>query len=393
MTPLSTSEEFRALRERVQAVGVEVIRPAAADVDRRSRFPEEAIAALRKERVLGAAIPKTLGGLGLSLEQVSALCTAIGQHCAASAMIFAMHSIQVACMARHGAESPFFRAYLTECAEKQLLIASVTSEVGVGGDMRSSIACVRREGPRAQVEKAASVVSYGEHADALLLTARRGPDAPANDQALVLLRKGEYTLTKTSSWDTLGMRGTCSPGFQIAAEFAATQILEVPFAAIASLTMVPYSHGVWSSAWLGIASDAVARARQFVRAEARKRPGVTPFGATRLAHAANLHQTMRMQIHDAVKEYEALSASAEGEAVLSSIGYAIKINNLKITSSTLVAQIVSECLTICGMAAYANESKFSMGRQLRDALGAALMIANDRINATNATLLLVHKDE
>jgi acyl-CoA dehydrogenase len=393
VTRLVTPEEFHALLQRVQAIGVEVIRPAARDVDHKSRFPEEAISALRKERVLGAAIPAELGGLGLSLEQVSALCTAIGQHCSASAMIFAMHSIQIACMARHGAESPFFRAYLTECAERQLLIASVTSEVGVGGNMRTSITCIRREGARAHVEKAASVVSYGEHADALLLTARRGPDSPASDQALILLRKGEYTLEKTSNWDTLGMRGTCSPGFKITAECAAEQIMEVPFAAVASLTMVPYSHGVWSSAWLGIATDALSRARQFVRADARKNPGSTPFGATRLAHASTLHQTMRMQIHDAVKEYEALAASKDGDATLTSIGYAIRVNNLKITSSTLVAQIVTECLTICGMAAYANESKFSMGRQLRDALSAALMIANDRINATNATLLLVHKDE
>jgi acyl-CoA dehydrogenase len=34
-----------------------------------------------------------------------------------------------------------------------------------------------------------------------------------------------------------------------------------------------------------------------------------------------------------------------------------------------------------------------MGRHLRDAQSAALMIGNDRIYATNASLLLVHMDD
>ena len=384
--------DFTALLEQVRKLGVESIRPAAADVDRRSRFPEESLAAFRKARLLGAAIPAEFGGLGLTLQQMSAVCTVIGQHCSASAMIFAMHQIQIACLSRHAASSPTINAFLRECVERQLLIASVTSEVGVGGDMRSSIAGVRRDGDRAELEKAASVISYGAHADALLLTARSAPDAPANDQVLVLLRKGDYELEQKSEWDTLGMRGTCSPGFVVKAAFPANQILETPFSAIASLTMVPYSHVVWTSAWLGIASDAVARSRQMVRAEARRRPGVTPFGATRLAHAVSLQQTMRTQIHDTAREYEELCASPTGADTLFSIGYAIKINNLKILGSTMVTQIVTECLTLCGMAGYSNSSPFSMGRQLRDSISAALMIANDRINATNAALLLVHKD-
>ena len=43
------------------------------------------------------------------------------------------------------------------------------------------------------------------------------------------------------------------------------------------------------------------------------------------------------------------------------------------------------------MAGYKNDTPFSVGRHLRDALSGALMIANDRIHATNAGLLLVHK--
>ena len=93
----------------------------------------------------------------------------------------------------------------------QTLIASVTSEVGTAGDTRSSVCAIEREGDTFKLEKAATTVSYGQHADALLVTARRAPDAAASDQVLVYLEKDDYSLTPTSNWETLGMRGHLQP--------------------------------------------------------------------------------------------------------------------------------------------------------------------------------------
>ncbi len=381
------------LVEQARRIGTEVARPHAGAVDRDARFPFEAAAALREERLLGATVPVELGGLGASVAEVAAMCTELGKHCSATAVAFAMHHIQIACMARHGMGSPFFRAYLTECAERQLLVASATSEVGVGGDMRSSVCAVERDGARFRLRKASSVLSYAEHADSILATARRAPEAPKNDQVLVLLTKGQYTLERTTTWDPLGMRGTCSPGYVTTGEASSDQILDAAFGDIAAQTMVPYSHVTWSSAWLGIASDAVSRARAYVRADARRRPGVLPYGAPRLGEVTNLLQTMRATVFEATAEYDAMMREPTPPDHLSTIAYALKMNNLKISASQLVGKIVLECLTICGMAGYSNDSPFSMGRQLRDALGAALQVSNDRINTTNAGLLLVYKDD
>lgn len=393
MTANATSNAtFSDILTRTQRIAAEVARPAATAVDRDARFPSEAFDALRAERLLAAAVPSALGGLGLSLPDIATLCQTLGGACAATGMVYAMHQIQLACMARHCGDSTFFRDYLRACADEQWLVASATSEVGVGGDVRSSVCAVERNGARFSLTKESSVCSYGEHADAILITSRRAPDAPASDQVLSLIRRSDYTLERTSTWDTFGLRGTCSPGFRIKAEGSVDQILPTPFAEIASETMVPTSHVVWGSVWLGIASDAFSLARAFVRADARKRPGTPPFGGTRLAQAATLHQTMRSVVLEAARDYEALIASPEGAEVLSGMGYALKINNVKITVSELAVQIVQHCLAICGMAGYSNASKFSMGRHLRDAHSAALMIANDRIQATNASLLLVQKE-
>jgi len=83
----------------------------------------------------------------------------------------------------------------------------------------------------------------------------------------------------------------------------------------------------------------------------------------------------------------------DGTAALSSIGFALKMNNLKVSSSQMVVQIVNHALLICGIMGYKNDSKVAVGRHLRDAHSAALMVGNDRIYATNASMLLVLKDD
>src|SRR4029077_2931578 len=128
-------------------------------------------------------------------------------------------------------------------------------------------------GARLRVGKQAPVISYGEEADDILLTARRSPDAAPADQVLVLVRKRDTQLIRTAEWDTLGMRGTRSLGFTLEAAFSRDHVVPGPFADIANQTMLPVSHVLWTSLWLGLASDAVGRARAFVRAAARRTPG------------------------------------------------------------------------------------------------------------------------
>ena len=68
------------------------------------------------------------------------------------------------------------------------------------------------------------------------------------------------------------------------------------------------------------------------------------------------------------------------------------MNSLKVSASTLVVDVIQKALLICGMPGYANRSPYTLGRLLRDAYGAQLMVNNDRINANNAQLLLVQRE-
>ena len=387
---MATEGRGAALSRQAEEIAVNVACAAAADVDRSARFPTEAIDALRAENLLSVLVPTELGGLSATVGQVADMVFVLGQHCASTAMIFAMHQIQVASLVHHG-KSAFFQRYLAELADRQLLLASATTEAGVGGDVRSSVCTVERDVDGIiHLEKMAPVISYGEYADGILATARRDPLSPPNDQVLVLCKPPGLTLEPVSGWDTLGFRGTCSLGYRLVAEGSDELILNDAYGEISSRTMLPVSHILWSSVWLGLATSAVSKARHFVRAEARKKPGATPPSALRLAELMAQLQRMEELVRGAAQHYDEQCEDSDG---LDSMGFAIAMNSLKVSASTLVVDIVHGALTICGMAGYREDSPHSLGRTLRDAHGAAVMVNNDRINSNTAQMLLIYKDE
>jgi len=373
-----------------RAAGVEMGARHAADVDARARFPQEAFATLKEQKLLGLLVPARDGGAEASLADVISVCHALGQACASTAMIYAMHQIQVWCIVRHGGDSAWHRAFLKRLASEQLLLASATSEAGVGGDVRSSVCAVEEKDGRFTFDKQATVISYGASADGILATSRRTPQSPASDQVIVVLPKASYELKHLQAWDTLGMRGTCSDGYHLKASGEMGQLIPVPYADVSAQTMLPMSHLTWSAVWLGIASDAVARARAFIRAEARKNANATPIGATRLAEAAQTLQTMKSGLLAALGQYE---AALKSDDRLQSPHFAVAMNNLKISSSRLVVEVVGQALLACGLSGYRNDTPFSLSRHLRDAHSAQLMVNNDRILANTARLQLALREE
>lgn len=59
----------------------------------------------------------------------------------------------------------------------------------------------------------------------------------------------------------------------------------------------------------------------------------------------------------------------------------------------MVADICVKAMAICGFAGYLNNSPYSVGRHLRDALSAAPMIGNGRIIEMNAANLMAYKGD
>ncbi|GAA0780125.1 acyl-CoA dehydrogenase [Roseibium denhamense] len=362
----------------------------ADQVDKEGRFPAEGMEALKQERLLGVMIAPENGGEGASLIEVADICTILGQACSATAMTYAMHQIQIASLADHAIGSEWHANFQRRICDEQLLIASATSEAGIGGNLRNSLCAIEEEGGIARLEKDATVISYGANSDAIMVTSRRHPDAAHSDQVATVFLKDQFTLERTTVWDTLGMRGTCSDGFIFKAEAPAEQILPRPFAEIAAQSMLAVSHLLWGALWYGIAADAFARAQSFVKAAARKTPGQVPPGALRLSEASSLLQLVKANVVAGLKQFDECKGN---EDALNAMSFSVAMNNVKIGTSQTILTIINHCMLICGIAGYKNGTPFSLGRHLRDAHSAQLMISNDRILGNTSTMLLVNKQD
>ncbi|CAN7458508.1 acyl-CoA/acyl-ACP dehydrogenase [Rhizobium sp. LjRoot30] len=372
-----------------RAARVATIAAKHADaVDAAGCFPREAVDAMIAERLLGIQIPRSHGGEDADFSKIAELCSILGQACAASAMVFAMHHIKLSSLVQHGSESAWHTAFMRRVADEQLLLGSATTEGGIGGNLRNSICAIEVKDGVCHLEKDATVISYGDYADAILITSRSNAEAASSDQVMTVFLKEQYTLEKTHVWDTLGMRGTCSDGFLFKGTAPAEQIFPKPFAEIAAQSMLAASHLLWSGVWHGIAADAVSRAQAFVRAAARKSPGAMPPGALRLAELSNMLQTLRSNVVAGLKAYE---DAKDDPDKLASMGFSVAMNGVKVCSSEMILPIVNHAMLICGIMGYKNGTPFSLGRHLRDAHSAQLMISNDRILSNMSTMLLVHK--
>jgi acyl-CoA dehydrogenase len=358
----------------------------ADDVDQKGRFPKEAIDAARAQKLLGAQIPVSFGGFGASIHDITEMCYTLGRSCSSAAMIFAMHQTKVACLVRHGTGSAYHENLMRRVATEQMLLASSTTEGQNGGNIRASAAAVAQSDAEITLVRNATVISYGAQADGIVTVARRADNAVASDQVLLAITKDDYTLTPSMGWETLGMRGTCSAGFELKVKAPADRIFPESYEKIHAQTMTPVAHLCWSSVWAGIAAAAVDRAQRFIRKAARGAGGQMPPGAAHYT-AAKMSLTKHRAIITA--NLDNYAAREHDDRALSAIDFQSNINLLKVEASELAVQTVMSAMRACGLSGYRNDGEFTVGRLLRDVLSSPLMINNERILANIATSSLM----
>lgn len=370
--------------EIAEEIGARIAAPAADEVDRESRFPREAVEAMREHGLLSALVPEHLGGRGASLGEVSGAVRTIARHCSASALVLAMHSIEVSNLVRQGGTEPLQELQRLLCSE-QLLFANANSEVGIGGDVGRSNCALEGDGATLRLTKDALAISYGAYADVIAATARRSPGSEPTDQVQALCRR--FTLEPLSEWDAIGLRGTCSLGYRLRAEVEAGMVYALPFSEIASSGGLQANMILLSSVWVGIAEAAGAKAHAYVRAAARRQIGTIPKSALRLAELSRDLDGIRALLDAGVRRVQ----DADGTEELGSLALLASLRNLKVGSSEGGVRIVRDALEICGIAGFKRDTPFSLDRQLRDAHGGLVMVSNDRYLHLNAETLVARK--
>ena len=155
-------------------------------------------------------------------------------------------------------------------------------------------------------------------------------------------------------------------------------------------SMVPISHILWSHVWLGIATEAFERGRAFVRAAARRNPGAPVPAAHSLSRVMSELTMMRAEVESALRTSWPSTTIPSGPTCHAHLGAALQQPQAgRLRAGTAHLQGVLE---VIGIAAYKNDSPYGVGRQLRDALSARLMVANERIHSVDAGLLMIAKE-
>lgn len=371
--------------ERV-AKASEIAAKNADAVDGAARYPAEAMEALKTQKLLSILVPASLGGEDLSMADAAEVCFRLGQACASTGMIYAMHLVKLACIVNHGQNHIWQQNLLKRTVADQLLFASSTTEGMNGGNVRSSASAILKDGANVSLERDASVISYGAYADGIVTTARRAEDAENSDQVLAVFLKENYTLEPTSTWDTLGMRGTCSTGYRLKARGIADQVMPTPYARIHTQTMTPAAHILWSSVWAGIATAATTKAELFVRKAMRASAGQLPPGGTHLTKAKSKLGILRSLLNEAIGRYEIAHTDEDKSA---SLEYQSAMALTKVEASEMALEVVMACYRTCGLAGYRNDGDVAIGRHLRDILSSPIMINNDRIMASMGNAILM----
>lgn len=190
----------------------------AAGYDRDGVFPVDDFADLREAGLFGLMVPAELGGLGSGFSGYAAVAFELARGNGATALVFNMHASVTGALAGIpadlagllGVPDEFFavRDEILRRAADGAFYAVAMSERGAGSRLSQLRTEYTREGDDFLIKGAKAFVSGSGHADAYLVAARSADDPQTVSQFLV--PAGTPGITVTPTWDSLGMRATCS---------------------------------------------------------------------------------------------------------------------------------------------------------------------------------------
>lgn len=319
----------------------------AGEVDARSRFPHEAVAAMREGQLMTCGLPRFRGGYGLSLREIAATVRMLSRRCAATGMIFAMHQTLALTLVRH-AEGPDLEAFLGEMLENQYLLAAATTESTNGAGV------IDAQPGFVGLTKHARMIAYAEYCDAILATAKPSPGASPATQVLAVCRRSNLTLERTETWEVMGLRGVNSPSYVVRATTVPRLILREPYRSIFAETVRPIAFVLWAAVCVGIADAAVDKASRYVADEG---------SAVRPARNES-----RLRLSDVLAQRDMFASIVDRAAESRDTAH------LERVAAKFAVDIVASALGVCGMDGYRSAGAYTIERHLRDAHGAALLM-------------------
>lgn len=359
-----------AVVDAIREVAEARVAPAAAEVDRTSRFPEEGLRALADAGGLGVLVATEHGGAGGGLSTLVQSCEAVGQGCASTGMAFLMHAVASATVGGGGRGS---RAgdLLARMASGEALGTLAFSERGTGAHFYAPELRVERHNGEVRVSGRKSFVTSGGHADVMLVLVQsdeEGLDCYAVERSAEGVRF-------EGSWEGLGMRGNASVGLELDDVALDPEARIGPAGGGADLVfgvVAPTFLAGLAAVNVGIAQAAVSAA--VAHATSRSYPdGATLAELPTIQHALADMDADTRSARALLREAARLGDAGDERAL-------VALMEAKVRCTETGPRVTQQALEVCGGQGYTPS--LPIERHLRDARAGAVMAPTNGVLRT-----------
>jgi alkylation response protein AidB-like acyl-CoA dehydrogenase len=189
--------------ETLEAIAVDVIRPAAAEIDQSGAFPRAAVNALSKAGLLGLISATEVGGSGQGLRAAALAVERVARECGSTAMVLCMHYAATAVIEAHGQ-----KAIREDIAAGRHLTTLAFSESGSRSHFWAPVSTAAFHNGSVRLDAKKGWVTSAGEADSYVWSSR--PVEVEGASTLWLVPAKISGLSIPSPFNGLGLRGNAS---------------------------------------------------------------------------------------------------------------------------------------------------------------------------------------
>jgi butyryl-CoA dehydrogenase len=355
---LELTPEQTLLRDTARRLADAEVAPAAADIDRRHRFPGEIVARLGELGLMGVAVPQVLGGAGMDTVSYVLALEEISRACASTGVIMSVqNSLVCDPLLRQGTEEQK-RTWLPALAAGKAIGCFALSEPEAGSDAAAIKTTARRtDGGGWVLGGTKNFITNGPVSDLALVFAVTQPGQGHHGISAFLVPSKAPGVAWGKPDDKLGIRGAPSSQLFLADCALGPEALLGREGEGFKIAMQTLDGGR-----IGIAAQAVGIARAAFEAATRYALERRTFGKL-IAE----HQAIQFKLADMCTEIDAARLLVWKAARRKDEGgrFTIESSMAKVFASDVSNRVAREALQVFGGYGYLTD--FPAERHFRDA--------------------------
>lgn len=344
----------------LEKIVVEVIRPAATEIDHSSAFPRAAMQALGKAGLLGLINAQEVGGMGLGLRAASMAVERVAQECASTAMVLCMHYAGTAVIEAHG---PL--ATRQAIAEGKHITTLAFSERGSRSHFWAPVSTATAHNGSVNLDASKSWVTSAGQADSYVWSSK--PLDVDGASTIWLVPASVAGLSVAGAFDGLGLRGNASSPMsaqKVAVERAAMLGPDGGGFDIMMSIVLPYFQMMNAAFSIGTMEAATRKAAQHVAGTKFEYLG-SSLGDLPTIRAYIARMRIKTDLARALL-LDALDAAESGRA-----DTMLRVLEVKAAAGEASTEVTDMAMRVCGGAAFRKD--VGVERNFRDARAATVM--------------------